>query len=124
MRKAAAAAEDSVWIKMVAQHLLRLGFLIVLAPTLGKAREVLPFPAQKWEEGVGRRGEERRGAAAFCSRQQCEAAVPCQTVSKPICGIALAWVKARLTCLGTSPALLNPCVASCPFHLGAMLLGA
>ena len=75
MRKAAAAAEDSVWIKMVAQHLLRLGFLIVLAPTLGKAREVLPFPAQKWEEGVGRRGEER--SSRICSALASSARLLC-----------------------------------------------
>lgn len=126
MRKAAAAvavtAEDSVWIKMVAWHLLRLGLLIVLASALGKARGgVLPFPAWKQEAGVGWRGAEQ--LHLFCSRQQCEAALPCQTFSKHICGTALERVKAGFMCLGTCPALLNPRVASCPFHPGAMLLG-
>jgi len=47
---------------MVARHLLRLGFLILLAPELGKARGVLTIPGTKVG---GRSGLERRGAAAF-----------------------------------------------------------
>ena len=82
---------------------------------------VLPFPARKQEAGVGWRGAEQ--LHLFCSWQQCEAALPCQTFSKDICGTALERVKAGFMCLGTSPALLNPHVASCPFHPGAMLLG-
>lgn len=68
MRKAAAAvavtAEDSVWIKMVAWHLLRLGLLIVLASALGKARRgSYPSPhesrRQEWD------GEEQ--SSCICS---------------------------------------------------------
>lgn len=125
MRKAAAAVavttEDSVWIKMVARHLLRLGLLTLLASALGKVRGVLSFPARKQEAGVGWRGAEQ--LHLFCSRQQCEAALPCQTFSKHIRGTALERVRAGFMCLGTAPALLNPHVASCPFHPGAMLLG-
>lgn len=97
---------------MVAWHLLGPGFLIVLAPALGKARMggVLPFPALNMEEGVGKSGMEGgEQLRLFCSCEQCEAALPCETVPKDICGMALRRVKARFkSCVANIPCTLEP----------------
>lgn len=88
---------------------LGLGFLIVLAPALGKARSHpwLHKPLRKeWD------GEQR--SSCLCSAPR-RAVLPCQTILKDICGMAPERVKARLERLGSSPALLNP---SCPSQDG------
>lgn len=104
--RATASAEDSARIKML------LGFLIVLAPALGKARwrfhRFLHKPLRKeWD------GEQRSLCSALAG--SVGLCCPCQTILKDICGMALGRVKARFMCLGTSPALLNP---SCPSQPG------
>lgn len=72
--------------------------------------EGLTLSAQNPEEGAGQGvgwgGEEQ--LPLLCPRRQRGAVLPCQTVLKDICGTVPGRVKARFTCSGTSPALLNP----------------
>lgn len=91
-------------------------------PNCSRRSEARPYPSprasgrKEWDGGEG--GRQLR---YFCSP---EAALPSQAVSKRTCGMALERAKGRLTCSGTSLALLNPCVALWPSHPGATLGGA